>query len=121
MIQRQSYLNVADNSGAKKVQIIGIPYALRQYVSVGDVVTVSVKEASPSGAAKKGKVYRAVIVRVAKEVKRSDGSYIKFDDNAVVLLNQYGEALGTRILGAIAREVRNRGFTKIASLAAEVV
>ncbi|AEF18679.1 MAG: 50S ribosomal protein L14 [Hydrogenobaculum sp.] len=121
MIQRQSYLNVADNSGAKKVQIIGIPYALRQYVSVGDVVTVTVKEATPNGAAKKGKVYRAVVVRVAKELKRSDGSYIKFDDNAVILLNQYGESLGTRILGPIAREVRNRGFTKIASLAAEVV
>ncbi|MCX8060873.1 MAG: 50S ribosomal protein L14, partial [Aquificaceae bacterium] len=100
---------------------IGIPYAPRRYATVGDVVTVTVKVAAPNGAAKKGKVYRAVVVRTKKEVRRPDGSYIKFDDNAVVLLNQYGEPLGTRILGPIAREVRNRGFTKLASLAPEVV
>jgi large subunit ribosomal protein L14 len=121
MIQRQSYTNVADNSGAKRVRIIGIPYAPRKYATLGDVVTVTVKDAMPNGAAKKGKIYRAVVVRTAKEVRREDGSYIKFDDNAVVLLNQYGEPLGTRILGPIAREVRNRGFTKIAYLAPEVV
>lgn len=121
MIPRQGYANVADNSGAKKVQIIGIPYAPRDYATVGDVVTVTVKDAAPDSPAKKGKVYRAVVVRTKKEVRRPDGSYIKFDDNAVVLLNQYGEPLGTRILGPIAREVRNRGFTKLASLAPEVV
>ncbi|MFN7064767.1 MAG: 50S ribosomal protein L14 [Aquificaceae bacterium] len=121
MIPRQGYANVADNSGAKRVQIIGIPYALRKYATVGDVVTVAVKDAAPNSPAKKGKVYRAVVVRTKKEVKRTDGSYIKFDDNAVVLLNQYGEPLGTRILGPIAREVRSRGFTKLASLAPEVV
>jgi large subunit ribosomal protein L14 len=85
------------------------------------VVTVTVKEATPNSPAKKGNIYRAVVVRTKKEIRRPDGSYIKFDDNAVVLLNQYGEPLGTRILGPIAREVRNRGFTKIASLAPEVV
>ncbi|HHJ64426.1 MAG TPA: 50S ribosomal protein L14 [Aquifex aeolicus] len=121
MIQRQSYMNVADNSGARRVQVIGIPYAPRKYASLGDVITVTVKDALPDGNAKKGKIYRAVVVRTAKEVRRPDGSYIKFDDNACVLLNQYGEPLGTRVLGPIAREVRNRGFTKIASLAPEVV
>jgi large subunit ribosomal protein L14 len=121
MIQRQSYCNVADNSGAKRVQIIGIPYSPRKYAVPGDVVTVTVKDAAPNSPAKKGNVYRAVVVRTKKEIRRPDGSYIKFDDNAVVLLNQYGEPLGTRILGPIAREVRNRGFTKLASLAPEVV
>jgi large subunit ribosomal protein L14 len=121
MIQRQTYCNVADNSGAKKVQVIGIPYAPRKYAVPGDVVTVTVKDAAPDSPAKKGNIYRAVVVRTRKEIRRPDGSYIKFDDNAVVLLNQYGEPLGTRILGPIAREVRNKGFTKIASLAPEVV
>jgi large subunit ribosomal protein L14 len=121
MIQRQTYCNVADNSGAKKVQVIGIPYAPRKYAVPGDVVTVTVKEAAPNSPAKKGNIYRAVVVRTRKEIRRPDGSYIKFDDNAVVLLNQYGEPLGTRVLGPIAREVRNKGFTKIASLAPEVV
>jgi large subunit ribosomal protein L14 len=88
---------------------------------LGDVVTVTVKDAAPDSPAKKGNIYRAVVVRTKKEIRRPDGSYIKFDDNAVVLLNQYGEPLGTRILGPIAREVRNKGFTKIASLAPEVV
>jgi large subunit ribosomal protein L14 len=121
MIQRQTYCNVADNSGAKKVQVIGIPYAPRKYAVPGDVVTVTVKDAAPDSPAKKGNIYRAVVVRTKKEIRRPDGSYIKFDDNAVVLLNQYGEPLGTRVLGPIAREVRNKGFTKIASLAPEVV
>jgi large subunit ribosomal protein L14 len=122
MIQRYTYLNVADNSGAKKVQCIGIPGGARKkYATLGDVITVTVKQAAPDGTAKKGKIYRAVVVRTAKEVRRSDGSYVKFDDNAVVLLNQYGEPLGTRILGPIAREVRNKGYTKIASLAPEVI
>ncbi len=121
MIQRQTYCNVADNSGAKKVQVIGIPYAPKKYAVPGDVVTVTVKDAAPDSPAKKGNIYRAVVVRTRKEIRRPDGSYIKFDDNAVVLLNQYGEPLGTRVLGPIAREVRNKGFTKIASLAPEVV
>jgi large subunit ribosomal protein L14 len=122
MIQRYTYLNVADNSGAKKVQCIGIPGGARKkYATLGDVITVTVKQASPDGNAKKGKIYRAVVVRTAKEVRRPDGSYVKFGDNAVVLLNQYGEPQGTRILGPIAREVRNKGFTKIASLAPEVI
>ncbi len=121
MIYRQTYLNVTDNSGAKKVQVIGIPKTGKGSASLGDVVTVTVKMALPNGAAKKGKIYRAVIVRTRKEVRRPDGSYIKFDDNAAVLLNQYGEPLGTRVLGPIAREVRLKGFTKIASLAPEVV
>ena len=122
MIQRYTYLNVADNSGAKKVQCIGIPGGARKkYATLGDVITVTVKQAAPDGNAKKGKIYRAVVVRTAKEVRRPDGSYVKFDDNAVVLLNQYGEPLGTRILGPIAREVRNKGYTKIASLAPEVI
>lgn len=109
MIQRQTYCNVADNSGAKKVQVIGIPYAPRKYAVPGDVVTVTVKDAAPDSPAKKGNIYRAVVVRTKKEIRRPDGSYIKFDDNAVVLLNQYGEPLGTRVLGPIAREVRNKG------------
>jgi large subunit ribosomal protein L14 len=122
MIQRYTYLNVADNSGAKKVQCIGIPGgAKKKYATLGDVITITVKQAAPDGTAKKGKIYRAVVVRTAKEVRRPDGSYVKFDDNAVVLLNQYGDPLGTRILGPIAREVRNKGFTKIASLAPEVI
>ena len=122
MIQRYTYLNVADNSGAKKVQCIGIPGgAKKKYATLGDVIPITVKQAAPDGTAKKGKIYRAVVVRTAKEVRRPDGSYVKFDDNAVVLLNQYGDPLGTRILGPIAREVRNKGFTKIASLAPEVI
>jgi len=122
MVQQQTILNVADNSGAKKLMVIRVlGGSKKRFGRIGDIVVASVKEAIPGGNVKKGDVVKAVIVRTRKETRRDDGSYIKFDDNAVILLNQYGESLGTRILGPIAREVRNRGFTKIASLAAEVV
>ena len=126
MIQRGTYLNVADNSGAKKVQCIGIPKktnfgAQKSTATLGDVITVTVKSALPTGTAKKGKVYKAVVVRTAKEVKRPDGSYVKADDNAVVLLNNNLEPIGTRILGPVAREIRAKGFYRIVSLAPEVI
>jgi len=122
MIQVQTYLNVADNTGAKKVQCIRVlGGSNRKYASLGDQIVITVKEAAPNATAKKGEVYRAVVVRTKKEVRRPDGTYIKFDDNAVVLLNKQGEPLGTRILGPVAREVRLKGFTKIASLAPEVI
>jgi large subunit ribosomal protein L14 len=122
MIQVQTYLNVADNTGAKRVQCIRVlGGSNRKYASLGDQIVVTVKEAIPNATAKKGEVYRAVVVRTKKEVRRADGTYIKFDDNAVVLLNKQGEPLGTRILGPVARETRQKGFTKIASLAPEVI
>jgi len=122
MIQVQTYLSVADNTGAKKVQCIRVlGGSNRKYASLGDQIVITVKEAAPNATAKKGEVYRAVVVRTKKEVRRPDGTYIKFDDNAVVLLNKQGEPLGTRILGPVAREVRLKGFTKIASLAPEVI
>jgi large subunit ribosomal protein L14 len=122
MIQVQTYLNVADNTGAKKVQCIRVlGGSNRKYASLGDQIVITVKEAAPNATAKKGEVYRAVVVRAKKEVRRPDGTYIKFDDNAVVLLNKQGEPLGTRILGPVAREVRLKGFAKIASLAPEVI
>jgi len=122
MIQRGTYLNTADNSGAKRVQCIGIPGGARKkYATLGDVITVTVKSAIPNGTAKKGKVYKAVVVRAAKEVARPDGSYIKSDDNAVVLLNQNLEPIGTRILGPVSREIRAKGFYRIVSLAPEVI
>ncbi len=122
MIRVQTKLSVADNTGAKKVQCIRVlGGSNRKYASLGDQVVVSVKEAAPNATAKKGEVYRAVVVRTKKEVRRVDGTYIKFDDNAVVLLNKQGEPLGTRILGPVARETRQKGFSKIASLAPEVI
>lgn len=126
MIRRGTYLNTADNSGAKKVQCIGIPKkanfgAQKDVATVGDVITVTVKSALPQGTAKKGKVYKAVVVRTAKEVRRPDGSYVKADDNAVVLLNNNLEPIGTRILGPVAREIRAKGFYRIVSLAPEVI
>jgi large subunit ribosomal protein L14 len=122
MIQRGTYLNTADNSGAKKVQCIGIPGgAKKKFATVGDVITVTVKSALPNSTAKKGKVYKAVVVRTAKEIARPDGSYVKADDNAVVLLNQNLEPIGTRILGPVAREIRGKGFYRIVSLAPEVI
>ena len=122
MIQVQTYLSVADNTGAKKVQCIRVlGGSNRKYASLGDQIVITVKEAAPNATAKKGEVYRAVVVRTKKEVRRPDGTYIKFDDNAVVLLNKQGEPLGTRILGPVAKEVRLKGFTKIASLAPEVI
>ncbi len=122
MIQVQTYLNVTDNTGAKRVQCIRVlGGSNRKYASLGDQIVVTVKEAIPNATAKKGEVYRAVVVRTKKEVRRPDGTYIKFDDNACVLLNKQGEPLGTRILGPVAREARQKGFTKITTLAPEVL
>ena len=118
----QTNLDVADNSGAKKVQCIKVlGGAKRKYASVGDVIVVSVKDAIPRGRVKKGDVRRAVIVRTAKEIRRSDGSTIKFDSNAAVLINNQGEPVGTRIFGPVCRELRYRKQMKIISLAPEVL
>lgn len=122
MIQVQSILDVADNSGAKKlfcVKVIGGNQ--RRYASVGDVIVVSVKEAMPHSKIKKGEVLRAVIVRTKKEVNRPDGSFIRFDTNSAVLLNKQNEPVGTRIFGPVARELRSKNFMKIVSLAPEVL
>ncbi len=122
MIQEETNLVVADNSGAKKVRCIRVLGGSdRRYASLGDLVVVSVKAAIPNAGVKKGEVSRAVVVRTSKEVGRKDGSYIRFDDNAVVLLNQQGEPRGTRIFGPVARELRERQYMKIVSLAPEVV
>jgi large subunit ribosomal protein L14 len=122
MIQQQTMLDVADNSGAKRVQCIKVLGGSgRRYASIGDVIVVSVKEAIPAAKVKKGEVARAVIVRTAREVKRPDGSYIKFDANSAVLINKDLEPIGTRIFGPVARELRARKFMKIISLAPEVL
>jgi large subunit ribosomal protein L14 len=122
MIQEESNLIVADNSGAKRVRCIRILGGHeRRYAGVGDVVVVSVKSAIPNGQVKKGEVSKAVIVRTKKETRRKDGSYIRFDENAVVLLNNQGEPRGTRIFGPVARELRERQYMKIVSLAPEVL
>jgi large subunit ribosomal protein L14 len=122
MIQMRSMLDVADNSGAKKVMCIHVSGGTRRrYANIGDVIMVSVKEAIPEGTVKKGQVARAVIVRSKKGMKRDDGSYIKFDRNAAVLINQEGEPIGTRIFGPVARELRKKNFMKIISLAPEVL
>jgi large subunit ribosomal protein L14 len=122
MIQMQTILDVADNSGAKKVGCIKILGGTRRkYARVGDIIVVSVKDAVPNSKIRKGEVVRAVVVRTRKEVGRPDGSYIKFDDNSAVLINPQGEPLGTRIFGPVARELRARRFMKIVSLAPEVV
>ena len=122
MIQNESRLKVADNSGAKEVLVIRVLGGTRRrYASVGDQVVVTVKDAMPSGNVKKGVVSKAVIVRTKKEVRRADGSYIRFDDNAVVLLNAQGEMRGTRIFGPVARELREKDYIKIVSLAPEVL
>lgn len=121
MIQQESRLNVADNSGAKEVLCIRVLGGTRKrYARVGDKIVVAVKDALPNGEVKKGSVSKAVVVRVSKEYRRPDGSYIRFDDNACVLLNNAGEMRGTRIFGPVAREVRD-GYTKIVSLAPEVL
>jgi large subunit ribosomal protein L14 len=121
MIQMQTVLDVADNSGAKKVQCIKVlGGSKRRYASVGDVIKVSVKEATPRGRVKKGDVYNAVVVRTAKGIRRPDGSLIKFDGNAAVILNQKLEPVGTRIFGPVTRELRDK-FMKIVSLAPEVI
>ncbi len=122
MIQQESRLKVADNSGAKEVLCIRVLGGTRRrYASIGDKIVVSVKAAMPSGNIKKGVVSKAVVVRTRKEVRRQDGSYIRFDDNAVVLLNNAGEMRGTRIFGPVARELRDKQFMKIVSLAPEVL
>lgn len=122
MIQMQSTMEVADNSGARKVQCIKVlGGSHRNIASVGDVIVVSVKEAIPRGKVKKGEVHRAVIVRTAKEVKRADGTAIRFDKNAAVLLTKQNEPIGTRIFGPVVRELRARKFMKIVSLAPEVL
>jgi large subunit ribosomal protein L14 len=121
MVQQESRLSVADNSGAKTVLVIRVLGGTkRRYASIGDKVVVSVKSAIPSGEVKKGTVSKAVVVRTRKEVRRPDGSYIRFDDNAVVLLNNVDEMRGTRIFGPVARELRDQ-FMKIVSLAPEVL
>lgn len=121
MIQQESRLLVADNSGAKEVLTIRVLGGTgKRYASIGDQIVVTVKTAIPSSEVKKGTVTRAVVVRTKKEIRRTDGSYIRFDDNAVVLLNQAGEMRGTRIFGPVARELRD-GFMKIVSLAPEVL
>ena len=122
MIQMQSNLEVADDSGAKRVQCIKVlGGAKRKYASVGDVIVVTIKEAIPRGKVKKGEVRRAVIVRTAKQIQRQDGSSIKFDTNAAVLLSNSGEPIGTRIFGPVVRELRSKKFMKIVSLAPEVL
>ena len=122
MIQVESRLQVADNSGAKQVLCIKVlGGSHRRYASVGDIIVVSIKEAMPHAKVKKGDVMQAVIVRTAKEVRRADGSYIKFDTNAAVLLSKQGEPVGTRIFGPVARELRAMSFMKIVSLAPEVL
>ena len=122
MIQVESYLNVADNSGAKKLMCIRVlGGSFRRYASVGDVIIASVKEASPGGVVKKGEVVRAVVVRTRKEIRRNDGSYIKFSENAAVIINDQNNPRGTRIFGPVARELREKEFMKIVSLAPEVL
>jgi large subunit ribosomal protein L14 len=122
MIQNETNLVVADNSGAKKVRVIHVPGGThRRYAGIGDVVVVSVKAAIPGGTVKKKEVSRAVVVRTKKEFRRKDGSYIRFDENAVVLINAQGEPKGTRIFGPIARELRDKQYMKIISLAPEVL
>jgi len=122
MIQMQTILNVADNSGAKRVQCIKVlGGSKRKYASIGDIMVVSVKEALPGSKVKKGEVRRAVIVRLAKEIGRPDGTYIKFDDNSAVLVSPQKEPIGTRIFGPVARELRAKNFMKIVSLAPEAL
>jgi len=122
MIQHQSRLIVSDNSGAKEAMCINVLGGTRKrYASVGDVIVVAIKSALPSGNVKKGSVSKAVVVRTKKEVRRQDGSYIRFDDNAVVLINAAGEMVGTRIFGPVARELREKQYMKIVSLAPEVI
>jgi len=121
MIQQESRLKVADNSGAKEVLCIRVlGGSKRRYASIGDLIVVTVKEATPGGV-KKGTVSRAVVVRTKKEIRRKDGSYIRFDDNAVVLLTEGDEPRGTRIFGPVARELRDKDYMKIVSLAPEVL
>ncbi len=122
MIQQETRLKVADNSGARKVACIKVlGGSKRRYASVGDIIVCAVKEAIPNGTVKKGEVVRAVVVRTKKEIRRNDGSYIKFDENAAVIIDVQGNPRGTRIFGPVARELRDRKYMKIVSLAPEVL
>jgi large subunit ribosomal protein L14 len=122
MIQQESILKIADNSGAKKALCIRVLGGSgRRYASIGDVIVATVKDAIPNASVKKGDVVRAVIVRTAKEVRRKDGSYIRFDDNAAVLITPQGEPIGTRVFGPVGRELREKSYMKIVSLAPEVL
>jgi large subunit ribosomal protein L14 len=122
MIQMGTVLDVADNSGAKKIACIHMRGgSTGQYGRLGDIITASVKEATPDGTVKKGQIVQAVIVRTAKEHRRRDGSYIRFDNNSAVLVNDLGEPIGTRVFGPVARELREKRFMKIVSLAPEVL
>jgi len=122
VIQQQTMLNVADNSGAKKIMCIRVLGGTRRYsANIGDIIVASVKEATPGGVVKKGEVIRAVVVRTKSGVNRKDGSYIRFDDNAAVIINDAKNPRGTRIFGPVARELRERDFMKIVSLAPEVL
>lgn len=122
MVQEETNLTVADNSGAKRMRVIRVLGGHgKKYATLGDLVVCAVKAAIPNGAVKKGQVVKAVIVRTAKEVGRRDGSYIRFDDNAAVILNDKGEPRGTRIFGPVARELREKNYMKIVSLAPEVI
>ncbi len=122
MIQEQTRLTAADNSGAQKMMCIRVLGGTkRKYASIGDIIVVTVKSAIPGGAVKKGTVHKAVVVRTKKEIKRADGSYIRFDENAAVILDGQGEPRGTRIFGPVARELRDKKFMKIVSLAPEVL
>jgi large subunit ribosomal protein L14 len=122
MIQMQTVLNVADNSGAKRVACIKVlGGSRRRYASLGDIIVIAVKEALPNSKVKKGDVMKAVVVRTVKEVRRADGSYLKFDDNSAVLITNQMEPVGTRIFGPVARELRAKQFMKIVSLAPEVL
>ncbi len=122
MIQQETRLKVADNSGAKQIGCIKVlGGSKRRYASLGDLIVASIKESIPNGKVKKGDVIRAVIVRTSKEVRRDDGSYIKFDDNAAVIVNDQKEPVGTRVFGPVGRELRKKGYMKIISLAPEVL
>jgi len=122
MIQQQTVLDVADNSGARRVMCIKVLGGTkRRYATIGDVIVVTIKEAAPNAKVKKGEIKRAVIVRTKKEIKRIDGSTIRFDENSAVLINEAGEPIGTRIFGPVARELRAKKYTKIISLAPEVL
>ena len=122
MVQQESKLKVADNTGAKEVLTIRVLGGTkRRYASIGDKIVVTVKDSTPNGTIKKGQVSTAVVVRTKKEIRRSDGSYIRFDENACVLLDQSGEMRGTRVFGPVARELRDKKFMKIISLAPEVL
>ena len=122
MIQTETQLVSADNSGAKQLNVINLKGgSFRRYARIGDIVTVSIRAAIPNSKVEKGKIFQAVIVRTKKELRRPDGSYIRFDDNAAVLINKENQPVGTRIFGPVARELRNKGFMKIVSLAQEVI